>query len=96
MKTIIMYQCEICGKLAKDKIEILECEASHYGLTVDEKIKWTNLKNELDYWSCVVKNTPNENTIKKYNEIHEEFVKFEKEHKLEGLITNEQTKNKKD
>ena len=54
MKQIIYFKCEICEKLSKDREKILQCEASHYGLTVAEKQEWDNLKEECRYAGATV------------------------------------------
>lgn len=36
MKEIIYFKRETCDKLSEDREEILQCEASHYGLTIAE------------------------------------------------------------
>lgn len=49
MKMYTIFECEKCGKKSSNKAEIMECEASHLGLTVAEKQEWERLKEEVRY-----------------------------------------------
>lgn len=75
MKEIIYFKCETCGKLSEDRKEILQCEASHYGLTIAEKQEWDNLKEECRYASATV-------TRKGFDSAIEKCMQFEKQHNI--------------
>lgn len=82
MKEIIYFKCETCGKLSEDRKEILQCEASHYGLTIAEKQEWDNLKEECRYVSATVSRTNNEETRKGFDSAIEKCMQFEKQHNI--------------
>lgn len=82
MKQIIYFQCEICGKTSKDRKEILQCEASHYGLSVAEKHKWDNLKEQCRYAGATVSRTNNEETRKAFDAAIEKCMDFERKHNI--------------
>ena len=64
------------GKLSEDRKEILQCEASHYGLTVAEKQEWDNLKEECRYASATVSRTNNEETKKGFDSAIEKCMQY--------------------
>ena len=82
MKQIIYFKCETCGKLSEDREETLQCEASHYGLTVAEKQEWDNLKEECRYAGATVSRTNNEETRKGFDSAIEKCMQFEKQHNI--------------
>lgn len=84
MKEIIYFKCETCGKLSEDRKEILQCEASHYGLTVAEKQKWDNLKEECRCAGATVSRINNEETRKEFDSAIEKCMNFEREHNIEN------------
>lgn len=86
MKKIVYFKCEICGKLSEDREEILQCEASHYGLTVAEKQEWDNLKEECRYADATVNRTNNEETRKRFDSAAEKRMNFEREHNIEKCM----------
>lgn len=85
MKQIIYFKCETCGKLSKDREEILQCEASHCGLTVAEKHEWDNLKEKCRYAGATVSRTNNEETRKEFDSAIERCMNFEREHNIENV-----------
>ena len=68
-------------------MEIIECEAAHYGLTISEKQKWDTLKKHARHMSAVVKMAQDEKAKKLYEEACDELINFEKGHNLK--ITEE-------
>ncbi len=54
MKTYQVYVCEECGKEARNKEDILQCEAEHLGLSVEEKREYDHLNNLVERWSHTV------------------------------------------
>lgn len=87
MKEIIYFKCETCGKLSEDREEILQCEASHYGLTVVEKQEWDSLKEECRYAGATVTRTNNEETRKEFDSAIEKCMNFERQHNIENRAT---------
>ena len=80
MKRYTIYECEICGKKSKDQKEILQCEAAHIGLTVDEKQEWERLKEDVRHKSAIVSITKNEETDKAFDDAIAKVMEFEKQH----------------
>lgn len=64
MKVYAIFECEKCGKKSSNRAEIMECEASHLGLTVAEKQEWERLKENVRYRGSVVSTIKNEVTDK--------------------------------
>lgn len=54
----------------------MQCEASHYGLTIAEKQEWDNLKEECRYAGTTVSRTNNEEIRKKFDSAIEKGMKF--------------------
>lgn len=52
MKEIIYFKRETCDKLSEDREEILQCEASHYGLTIAEKTGMGFFKRRMPLCWC--------------------------------------------
>lgn len=77
------YKCEICGKESKDKIDILTCEASHYGLSIAEKAEWDDLKKMVKHAGVVVSLIKNEENDRELTNAIETLMKFEDQHGLE-------------
>lgn len=84
MKLHTIFECEECGKQSSDRAEILECEASHLGLTVAEKQEWERLKENVRYKGSIVSTTKNETTDKDFDEAIKRVMDFEKEHGIKG------------
>ena len=87
MKEIIYFKYETCDKLSEDREEILQCEASHYGLTIAEKQEWDSLKEECRYAGATVIRTNNEETRKEFDSAIEKCMNFEREHNIENRVT---------
>lgn len=83
MRMYQVYVCEHCGKESLDQDKIEECEATHMGLTVEEKHTWDALKSSAKYFGGVVSNTNNERTRAAYDNAIKKLVLFEKSH---GMI----------
>lgn len=84
MKVYTIFECEKCGKKSSNRVEIMECEASHLGLTVVEKQEWERLKEDVRYSGSVVSTTKNEMTDKDFDEAIKRVMDFEKEHGIKG------------
>lgn len=84
MKQIIYFKCETCGKLSENREEILQCEASHYGLTIAEKQEWDNLKEKCRYAGATVSRTNNEKTRKEFDSAIGKCMQFEKQHNIKA------------
>ena len=84
MKQIIYYECEKCKKRSLDRQEIMNCEASHYGLSIAEKQEWDKLKEDCRYAGCTVSRTNNEETSKAFDDVIEKCMQFEKEHNIKS------------
>jgi hypothetical protein len=83
MKQYVSYICEKCNKESRNANEIKECEATHLGLTSDEKIKYDGLKEIVRRCSYAVNITKNAKTDKEFDDAINEIIAFEKEH---GII----------
>lgn len=79
-------RCEICGKLSEDWEEILQCRASHNGLTVTEQQEWDNLKEECHRAGAAVIRTNNEEIRKRFDSATEKRRNFEREHNIEDYV----------
>lgn len=84
MKLHTIFECEECGKQSPDRAEIVECEASHLGLTVAEKQEWERLKENVRYKGSIVSTTKNEITDMEFDEAIKRVMDFEKEHGIKG------------
>lgn len=84
MKVYAIFECEKCGKKSSNRAEIMECEASHLGLTVAEKQEWERLKENVRYRGSVVSTTKNEVADKDFDEAIKRVMDFEKEHGIKG------------
>lgn len=82
MKECRMYKCEICGKKSENSNEIIECECSHLGITLEEKKEWERLKRVVEHCSFIVSRTKNEETELSYDEAIEALIQFEKNHNI--------------
>lgn len=82
MKRYQIYVCEVCGKESRDRDEIERCEASHLGLSVEEKHAWDALKYIAQSCGSIVYDTNNRKTRAAYDKAIEKLVEFEKEHGL--------------
>lgn len=80
MKSYTVYECEFCGKVSRNQAEIAECEASHYGLTVDEMKEWHRLKELVKNKCYVVSVTKNAKTDKEADDAINVLLEFEKQH----------------
>lgn len=84
MELHTIFECEKCGKQSSDRVAILECEASHLGLTIAGKQEWERLKEDVIYKGSVVSTTKNEVTDKDFDDAIKRVMNFEKEHGIKG------------
>lgn len=80
MKMYQFYVCEHCGRCSLNYDEIDECEASHVGLTANEKRVWDVLKSAVKYFGSVMSKKNNEYTRASYDVAVEKLISFEKLH----------------
>lgn len=65
----------------------MQCEASHYGLTVAEKQECDSLKEECHYAGATVCRTNNEETRKEFDSAIEKCMNFERENNIDNRAT---------
>jgi predicted metal-binding protein len=82
MKSYVAYVCKKCGKESRDSDEIKKCEASHYGLTLEEMQEWKQLQEYVKSVSSIVSITKNESTERNFDEAIASLLSFEKKHKI--------------
>ena len=82
MRMYQMYVCECCGKESKNCEVIEACEATRFGLTVEEKHSWDALKSSAKYFKSIVLNENNEITLAAYRNALEKLITFEHSHNL--------------
>ncbi|WP_395546772.1 MULTISPECIES: hypothetical protein [unclassified Lacrimispora] len=83
MKQYVTYICEKCSRESRNADEIRECEASHLGLTIDEKLEYDVLQEIVRRRSYTVSVTKNEKTDKEFEDAIIEMLAFERKH---GII----------
>lgn len=88
MRKKTIYICECCGKESSNAEEIRKCEASHFGLTPDEKERWEIYKTIVKRRSADVFHSKNERTEKSYDEAIQELMEFEAQHHLNEEESN--------
>lgn len=84
MRLYTIFECEKCGKQSSDKEEIMECEASHLGLTVAEKQERERLKEDVRYKGVIVGSTKNEITDRDLDEAVSRVLEFKKQHGIKA------------
>lgn len=47
MTLTVTYTCEACGRQSKHALDIVKCECSHLGITVDQLKEWKLLKGSV-------------------------------------------------
>lgn len=47
MTLTVTYTCEACGRQSGDALDIVKCECSHLGITVDQLKEWKLLKGTV-------------------------------------------------
>lgn len=82
MRMYQVYVCEHCGKESTSSEDIEVCEASHMGLSVEEKNSWDALKSAAAYFGSIVATTNNEKTRAAYDKAIEKLVSFEQAHRI--------------
>ncbi len=82
MKSYQVYVCEECGKESRNKDDILQCEAEHLGLSVEEKREYDHLKNLVERWERTVNRTCNQDTRSALDACATKLLAFEKEHNM--------------
>lgn len=82
MKTYQIYVCEKCGRESRNRDEILQCEAEHLGLSVEEKQEYDYLRNLVERWSRTVNKKCNPNTVAALDSCVTKLMAFELEHHM--------------
>lgn len=82
MKSYTMYVCETCGFECDDGEMMMEHEASHLGLSIEEFEQYNALKSHARFMGRRIAISKNTNTEKAYDEAVERLVAFEKEHNI--------------
>lgn len=47
MTLTVTYTCEVCGNQSENALDIVKCECSHLGITVDQLKEWKILKGSV-------------------------------------------------
>ena len=85
MKIRMIYCCEMCTAQFSDPNTAREHEASHFGLLVEEYLKWGKLAEAAEEAGYMTSVCQNDETRQKFDEAVTALVTFEKAHKLVGL-----------
>lgn len=87
MTPYTMYKCdhEGCEFECRDAHKMMEHEASHFGLSVEELTRYNALKSYVNYTGYLISNNKNEETEQTYDKAIEDLVAFEKEHGMRTL-----------
>lgn len=80
--TVTHYKCEICGKDSTNMEEIRKCEASHYGLTIDEMQEYETLKEMCRYTGTSLSLFHDDESSKAFDDAVQKCVAFEKAHSI--------------
>ena len=80
MKNYTMYVCETCGYESQDAKEIMQHEADHLCLTVEEMEQYRALNSFANYMGSVVSHTKNEATDKSFDDAIQNLLNFVKRH----------------
>ncbi len=89
MKAYHIYVCEECGKESCNKDDILQCEAEHLGLSVEEKCEYDHLNNLVERWSHTVNRTCNRDTRSALDSYVTKLLAFEVEHNMNDSLNKE-------
>ena len=85
MKEYKIYECEICGKKSQDFNEIIKCECTCLGLTLEDKQKWKHLRKLVKNGQFLLSKCKEEDK-ERYQSIYDEDLEnlkqFETEHNL--------------
>lgn len=84
MKSYMVYICETCGYESKDAKEVMQHEAAHLGLTVEEMEQYRALKSFAFYMGSVVSHTKNDATDKAFDDAIHNLLDFEQEHGIKN------------
>ena len=82
MKTRIKYVCELCESEFDKSTECEKCEATHYGLTLEQYLEWKLLSDEAKKAGIKISYDKNPTTDKAFDEAIRNLVRFEEAHKL--------------
>lgn len=82
MKTIQVYQCEICARQSASYEEIEKCEARHLGVTIEELYIYGELRQQVRAWKHLLERNGAEDAEKGLEEAMNKLAEFEKKHGL--------------
>lgn len=84
MTRTVTYTCEVCGRQGGTAIEIVKCECSHLGITVDQLKEWKSLKQIVTMASHSVGIRKNAESEQVLDEAIKNLDDFETKHQLIG------------
>lgn len=82
MRQYITYVCERCGQKSEDKNKIYACEASHLGLTTEQKQQYDTLQKNVELASAILNLRHNERTINEFDDAIKKLLDFEKQYNI--------------
>lgn len=82
MQKITLYVCSCCGVKSENYSEILSCECSHLGITVQQLEYWKELKKNVFNASYAYSVHHNEETEQALNDAIKIVLAFEDDHGL--------------
>lgn len=82
-----LYECGNCGNTSKSYDEIIKCEANHLGITVEERVRYSHLKKDIEAYSIRVSKVDTDKTRGNLDRAIKALEDFEKEHNIEGNKT---------
>lgn len=82
LKVRIKYVCELCESEFDKSSECEKCEATHYGLTLEQYLDWKLLLKEAERAGLVRGYNKNPVTDKAFDNAVRNLVQFEESHEL--------------
>jgi len=82
MKSYTMYVCENCKKESRSRDEIYWCEATHLGLSYDQKKWYDKLLKNFKNACAKLSTAQNDELLKNQDIVLELLESFEKNHGL--------------
>lgn len=80
----VTYTCEVCGNQSGSAIDIVKCECSHLGITVDQLREWKLLKQIVKMASHSVGIRKNAESEQVLDKAIKDLNDFETKHQLIG------------
>lgn len=85
MNMIIRYNCEFCDKVCDTIDEMRQHEATHFGLTYKQYLKWFDLQQKARNAGAKCSITKNVKTEAAFDKACERLVAFEVKHNLTDM-----------